>query len=219
MDHSFPVDRANAIETAQKYISSDPLFLDTETTGLNPDDEICEIAIVDIAGNVLINSLVKPAHIVIPPGATAVHSITNEMVASAPKFVDVWPELHSILKGRTVVIYNAEYDKKMLWSSARHNGMEFTEDGQRHWWGLNHKDSAGQLYSSWHCAMELYAEYYGDWNDYHQSYRWQRLSTAARQCNIELPADIHRAHVDVEMTRQIVLHVAAGGASQLQMFE
>ena len=219
MYHPFPDDRTIAITRATKYIGSDPLFLDTETTGLNLSDEICEIAIIDLAGEVLINSLVRPASMVIPPGATAVHGITNDMVKEAPVFGDLLPNLNRILKGRTVLVYNAEYDQKMLWSSARLNNIEFTEDDQHQWWSLKHKDPAGTLYSNWHCAMELYAAFYGDWNGYHHSYRWQRLSTAARQCGIELPADIHRAHADAEMTRRIMLHVAADGPSQLQLFQ
>lgn len=36
----------------------DVVYLDTETTGLGPDAEIVDIAVVDQAGRVLLNSLV-----------------------------------------------------------------------------------------------------------------------------------------------------------------
>jgi DNA polymerase III epsilon subunit-like protein len=62
----------------------------------------------------------------------------------------------------------------------------------------------------WYCAMELYAFYYGDWDNYHGKYRWQRLSKAAMQCGIELQ-DTHRALADAELTRRIVLHMAKRG--------
>ena len=68
--------------------------------------------------------------------------------------------------------------------------------------------------------MNLYAEYYGSWNDYHGSYRWQRLSTALEQCGLELPKDMHRALPDAEMTRRLLLHMAAQPINeQLPMFE
>jgi DNA polymerase-3 subunit epsilon len=30
-------------------------------------------------------------------------------------------------------------------------------------------------FESIHCAMQRYAEWYGEWNDYFGSFRWQRL--------------------------------------------
>jgi hypothetical protein len=64
--------------------------------------------------------------------------------------------------------------------------------------------------------MELYSAFYGDWNDYHGNYRWQRLANAVRQCGITLPAGIHRAHADAEMTRQIVAYMAAQAIDETQ---
>ncbi|MCW3664158.1 3'-5' exonuclease, partial [Burkholderia cenocepacia] len=58
------------------------ILLDTETTGLDESAEIVEIAVIDDAGNVLLNTLVKPKH-PIPNSATAIHGITNAMVATA----------------------------------------------------------------------------------------------------------------------------------------
>ena len=57
--------------------------------------------------------------------------------------------------------------------------------------------------------MSNYAVYNGNWNDYHQSYRWVKLSSAALACNIALPAGTHRARVDAELTRQVVMYMAA----------
>jgi len=213
MYHPYPDDRAKAIERAQMFIGLDPLFLDTETTGLTDTDQICEIAVLDLAGEVLINSLVKPTK-PIPPGASQIHGITDDLVEDAPAFIDVFPQLEGILRGRTVLVYNVEFDLGMVWRSALNNGISM-EAGWQPWW-VNVEGDPQAVSRSWYCAMELYAQFYGEWNDYHQSYRWQRLSTAARQCNVELPADIHRAHADAEMTRRIVLHMATAGASQLQ---
>src|SRR3990167_8249860 len=41
--------RAQAAATARRWLSNHPLFLDTETTGFADTDQICEIAVLDVA--------------------------------------------------------------------------------------------------------------------------------------------------------------------------
>lgn len=205
MSHPFPNDRIAAIEYAQKLIGRELLFLDTETTGLTDRDEICEIAVVDLAGNVLINSLVKPARKADWAAAAEIHGINREMVQDSPSFRDLLPELDQILRGRSVLVYNVEFDKGKLWRSADAAGLAPQKPGGwEPWWELQPDGD-----TLWSCAMELYAAFYGDWNEYHCSYRWVRLSTAVQQCGITLPNDIHRARADAEMTRQLVRYLAA----------
>ncbi len=210
IEHPFPQDRLTAIDDAQKLISQDPLFLDTETTGLTDRDEICEIAVVDLAGTVVINSLVKPAKKTQWFAAADIHGITREMVADAPTFGDLLPRLETLLRGRTVVAYNLQFDAGKIMSSAVANDIE--ELTFMPWWF----PYGEQKQSTWHCAMEMYAAFYGDWNPYHGSYRWIRLSTALSQCGIELPTGVHRAHADAEMTRRLVQHLA-GQPRQVQL--
>ncbi len=205
MYHPYPDDRANAIERAQTYVSLNPLFLDTETTGLSNMDEICEIAVVDLAGTVLLNTFVKCTS-PIPERTTEIHGITNEMVKRAPTFKDLLPELERLLRDRDVLVYNVEFDTGKLARSAEAAGCGFLPE--KAWWGADPDPVDPASRSCWHDVMELYATYHGDWNDYHMSYRWQRLGAAARQCGIELPPGIHRAHADAELTRRIVLHRA-----------
>ena len=51
--------------------------------------------------------------------------------------------------------------------------------------------------------MLPFAEIYGEWNDYHQSYKWQKLTTAARYVGYEWPAVSHRAIEDCKATRAV----------------
>lgn len=169
----------------------DWLVLDTETTGLERG-EIVQIAIVHRLGDVLLNTFVKPKE-PIPADATAIHGITDAMVENAFTWQDVRNRVFDILYGRNVIIYNAVYDRKMMHQS-----------GER--WGMPKTDWK-EIASFW-CAMEAFAEHYGDYNEYRQSYRWQKLSTAARHYSIQ-QKDAHTALDDAETTRQLCLAMAS----------
>ncbi len=87
------------------------IYLDTETTGFSPNQgaTIVELAIVDERGNPLIDTLVNPK-ISIPWQASKVHGITDDMVRGKPSLKDLMPEIRSIVRGETVVIYNSKFD-------------------------------------------------------------------------------------------------------------
>lgn len=175
--------RRHAIRAAQALIDARPVFLDTETTDLGPTAEIVEICILEHDGRPLVDTLVKPTSR-ITPGAQAVHHITAAMVARAPSWADIWPEVQAALEGRRVAIYNAPFDVQMMQQShARH----------RLRWQSPAEDFV--------CLMRLYAQY-------HVSGRWQTLEAAARQCRLPIPAT-HRARADAELTRAVLQALAA----------
>jgi DNA polymerase III epsilon subunit-like protein len=162
------------------------VILDTETTGLD-EGEICQIAIIDSHGQTLMDTYVKTIR-PIPSDATWIHGITDSMVEFAPSWKDVAPQIRELLTGRDVIVYNAVYDRKMMHQSSEAAGMEKID------W---------KSFSDWYCAMEAYAEYYGDWNDYRQSYRWQKLVNAARHCGVVVTG-AHSALGDCLMTLGVV---------------
>src|SRR3954452_19611018 len=61
------------------------VVIDCETTDLL--GAICEVAVVDTKGRILLNTLVNPCQ-PISPDATRVHNITDRMVAGASGFPD-----------------------------------------------------------------------------------------------------------------------------------
>ena len=186
-------DRIEAIRTARQWLGREPVYLDTETTGLNNTAEVCDIAVVNHDGEILLDTLVKPTK-QIPAAATRIHGISNSDVAHAPSFVDILPQLADVLNGRFLLIHNASYDLRILEQSARLHDQDL-------YCHINYED--------FYCAMELYAQFYGEWNDYHENYRWQKLADAARQCNIIFHArTLHRARADAEITRQVIQHIA-----------
>lgn len=187
-------DKLSSIVQARSLIVQCPVFLDTETTGL--EGEVCEIAIVGSNGNVLVNTLVRPRGLM-QAAAQAVHGISDEMLAAAPSFAEVWPAVCDIITHRQVVIYNARFDVARLTTSALAAGHNSAITHLR------------QLFQRAACAMELYAQFYGEWNYREADYKWQRLGNAAAQCGLTPPAHLHRAAADAELTRRLVHHMAA----------
>ncbi len=90
-----PSSRKAAIQAAREICSQNPIFLDTETTGLDSSAEIIEIAVVDSGGTTLMNSLVRPLN-PIPREASRIHGITEEMTRNAPMWISLWQELRGI---------------------------------------------------------------------------------------------------------------------------
>ena len=91
--------RTSAAARAQQILAGQPIFLDTETTGLDPRAEIVEIALIDHDGAVLLESLVKPTR-PIPQDATRIHRITDGMVADAPTAGEVSAGVQALPGGR-----------------------------------------------------------------------------------------------------------------------
>lgn len=95
-------------------MSDQHIYIDLETTGLNPNsDRVCQIGVILSDGSE-INSLVNP-EINIPKATTDLHGITNDMVKDAPKFVEFAGELVKHLEAADVfVAYNYAFDFQFL---------------------------------------------------------------------------------------------------------
>jgi len=184
--------RKSAIQRAQELVSRQPVYLDTETTGIGPQDNIVEIAVIDHDGSVLVDTLVKPVG-KIQPEAAAIHKIRDEMVAEAPRWGEVWEEVEVVLSGRLVGMYNADFDLRLMRQSHTSSWMQWAQPP-----GMEA-----------FCVMKLYAQFNGEWNPRRGNFRWQSLDTAGRQCGISLP-NSHRAADDSLLTRAILKFMASG---------
>jgi len=148
------------------------VILDTETTGLGTSDEIVQIAILSYDGSVLLDTLIHPTQ-PIPTSATAIHGIKDIDVKNAPTFPEVFEQLRSILSGKTIVIYNAQYDLRLLNQTiAKYNLPPLKIDPK-----------------CVECAMLKYSAWIGEpWED--GTYKWQRLKggdhTAVGDCRATL---------------------------------
>jgi DNA polymerase-3 subunit epsilon len=80
------------------------IYYDTETTGIKANkDRIIEIAAYDPVRKAYFEKLINPG-CPIPPEATAIHHITDEMVASAPSFAQVGVEFTQFCEGDVILI-------------------------------------------------------------------------------------------------------------------
>lgn len=170
----------DAAAWARQLLSSgDFVIMDTETTGL--DGEIVELAVIDATGRALFNRRFNPISEMFP-GATAVHGLTTEMLASELPFPEAYEELSRILAGASVVvIYNADFDNGRLQDTCKLHGLP----------PIEYKSA---------CAMEEYAAFVGDWQG--DGFRWQPLMggdhSALGDCLATL--DVMREMAQVETT-------------------
>jgi DNA polymerase-3 subunit epsilon len=169
-------------------LSRCPVYLDTETTGLERSDEIVEIAIVDDEGNVLFESLVKPRKR-IPAEATMVHHITNAMVENASAWPIVWEKAKGVLQGKLIVMYNDDFDLRMMKQSYLQYNLRW-----------NDKLETYDL-------LKLYGQFRGEWDYRHNHYRYHSLANAGIDCGISLP-NAHRATADTLLTRALLHYIA-----------
>ena len=190
---------------SRELLAAEPVTLDTETTGLGDQDEIVEIAIIDSNGNALLNSLVKPVN-PIPADATAIHGITNEMVVDAPDLFQLFDRLSEVLEGRTVLIYNKSYDVRLI-SQSLYQLLNNVKPDYHHLYTPQIGHFTNQLQQNSHCVMELYAEHYGQWDEFRNQFKWQKLTNAARHFNADRP-NAHRALADCLMTLDVLRGMA-----------
>jgi DNA polymerase-3 subunit epsilon len=160
---------------------------DTETTGLEWDDQIIQWAVCSQEGEVLGSGFVKPT-VPISEGAFEKHGISVEQLADAPSFAEAWPVIRHLLEGRTVVSYGSDFDIGKLWSSAELYGIQIPFD-----------------FVKAICAMHLFAQLYGEVHEYYGTSTWQKLNEVAiPYLKIEVAGSAHDAVHDAAATAMII---------------
>lgn len=164
----------------EEFLNSDHyIILDTETTGLGWNDEIIELGILDMKGNVLYESMFKPNQ-EIPREATSIHGIKDDMVKDCPNFASEWEKIWGIIKDKTLLIYNADFDTGMLYRTLEQHGIVLEDDFR---------------FNSF-CIMKFY-------QNYQQDRRWTSLSNACWEMDVKIKQD-HRAVGDCRMVLELI---------------
>lgn len=90
------------------------LYLDTETTGLQPpNDDLVEVAVVDDDSCRIIDEVCRPRDEWMRrgwPTAQGIHGIAPEHVADARRADAVRRDVAEVVRGEDLVIYNARFD-------------------------------------------------------------------------------------------------------------
>ena len=108
------------------------VILDTETTGLDPDDghRIIEIGAVEVLNRGITG---RDFHCYLNPdrdsdaGALEVHGLTTDFLQDKPRFKDVVQELLAFIKDAELIIHNAPFDLKFLDAELARVGHEKTK--------------------------------------------------------------------------------------------
>ncbi len=151
------------------------LIIDTETVGAGPTVEIIEIAMGDLQGRILYETLVQPNFNQLPPRSKH-HRFDRAEIASAPHWREVWPTIEALIKGRLLVAYNAAFDRRALAATCSRYHHVSAERG-------------------WRCAMQLVKKLQG-------TKKSPTLSDACAYFGLE--SGNHRAARDVQATYQLL---------------
>ena len=153
------VKNGNRLFQEKGIIMDKILVLDTETTGLDDNAEILQISAMWGDEVEAINQYVRPVHTVSWPGAERVNHISPEMVANKPTMFELKTKIEKLLNETDIVVgYNLRFDLRML----ELNGVKLPFDKTRY------VD-----------IMVPFAIVFGEWSDYFQDYKWQKLITCA----------------------------------------
>ncbi|HUQ34702.1 MAG TPA: 3'-5' exonuclease [Pyrinomonadaceae bacterium] len=151
------------------------LVIDTETIGTGPTIEVIEIAIGDVSGNILLESLVRPVYNRLPPPSKHAR-FERASFADAPYWVDIWPEVSALIDGKLLVAYNAGFDRRALMAMLSRHAQTSTERG-------------------WRCAMQAVKQTLGT----------RRTLTLTEACaHYGLEGGNHRASRDVQATCRLL---------------
>lgn len=155
------------------------IIIDTETTGLLDNDELLQVSILSYDGDVLFNEYIKPTRKKKWTKAQTIHGISPEMVQDCKTFRHYKKQIQEIIDSADMIIgYNTYFDLSFLESK----GIEIP--------------NSTTIYD----VMEVFAEIYGEWNDYFESYKWQKLTTCARYYDYKWEQDAHNALGDCKAT-------------------
>lgn len=182
--------KQQAIEWAKSLLEKPFVVFDTETTGFGARDEIIQIGVIDQDGNTVLEQLIKPSQSI---QNSEYHGITDDTVADAPSFTDVYPAIKQALGDKVVVAYNFDYDSRMLNQACKQHELDTVE-------------FAGQ-----HCAMLQYAAYNDEWDDYHSNWVWQKLREALAAFGLkhkDFGEKEHDACTDARATLAVIKNMA-----------
>ena len=119
--------RNKVIKRTKEFLNNKPKYviLDTETTGLRENDVLLQIGIIDLDGNILMDTLIKPTKKKsFDSTSTDIHGISMETVKDAPTFLSIYKDFKDVIGKKEVLIYNEPYDARIIEQTAEQDGFK-----------------------------------------------------------------------------------------------
>jgi DNA polymerase-3 subunit epsilon len=185
----------NTQQLAKQILNNDPIILDTETTGLDDDDQIIELGVIDVHGVTILNTLVKstkPSH----PKALEVHQITETHLAEHGKdWSEVSHDLGVFLDCHPVIMYNSPFDTRMIEQTCLAHQVE--------------KPSEYKVYDLMELANRHFISH-AQWCQKRSQFKRLSLAKCCEIAGIKYKGDAHRAIVDCHATLELLKFIAHG---------
>lgn len=154
---------AKRIERLHKILEN-PIFLDTETTGLNPDknDEMLSLSIIAKDGSVLFDQMFRPERRKTWKQAQDINGISPAMVRKCEPFSSYADEVQEIVNASTGLIgYNVLFDLDFLYNAGIKMGQPEVDVMQLFTKKRTEKTATERRYTLKYAAKSLGY----DWND------------------------------------------------------
>lgn len=155
------------------------IVLDSETTGLDSiNDEIVQLSIINFEGDVLFDEYIKPSYKKKWPQAQVIHGITPAMVKDKKTFRHYRKKIQRIIDEADMIIgYNPYFDLSFL----ANKGIEIKVD-----------DVVD--------VMKIFAGIYGEWSEYFEDFKFQKLTTCANYYGYTWKKDTPNSLTDCKAT-------------------
>ncbi len=123
--HLSEINFKKAMERREYWLAhkDEYLICDTEGTA-NRANELVEVSMIDLDGNILYNSLIRPRTSISRTGVR-LHGITNEMVADAPTWEEASAEVRALLDQRIMLAFDSISDVLRIKKTSALYDMQF----------------------------------------------------------------------------------------------
>ena len=185
-------DRDLAIWRFENIINKDTLILGLATTGEGKLDEIIEVCLVDLDGNILMDQLIRPT-VTVSEQAYKINGISFNDLVDEPSYLSIYTELLELVEGKVVCIYNADIGARIIRQTSQKYNLESP---------LNYTEDI-------FCIMENYSEIKDEYDKDWSRKKYKSILEAAREENIEYDSERGtRARVEALIAYQLIQSIS-----------
>lgn len=166
------------------------VFLEVDTTGLDDEDEITRLTLLDGAGKLLLDVLIRPTTRPLSPSASFASGITSEQLAQGLALEEAWDRFQEHLHGCYVLSFNQRWDMEQLERAATRHGL-----------------STVQVIGD--CLQQHATRYY------HGEY-YLKLEEVCARAGAPLPEKPQQTSIDRAQGQRAVLHAMAHAITDLR---